>query len=264
MLEYDPTRPLSPAARLLRIYLQDLAARPGWTIYVAQVQRALHLSEASWASLRRELEAQGYYRAVKLRTSEGKWVWHHHIYQSPVDRAAAKAIPPDFRDGGAMDGHGGDKSTSTERITTRCNSTARTRKVTTDAAPCSSKSKVKRVIHGIVCWDIDEVADAERIASSFKPSDIAAAVASLPAGKSFPRRVEAAIKHSLEQSKSSKHPSPRQSAVSLAERIDSRLERDLRYYAQMQRYGQLTAEEHDRERANAIAKYGSQHGEGSP
>src|SRR6185312_5075064 len=61
MIEYDEASPLTPTARLVRMYLHDLSRRPGWKIYVAQVQRALGLSPGVWVRARRELEAAGYY-----------------------------------------------------------------------------------------------------------------------------------------------------------------------------------------------------------
>ncbi|MFA6230745.1 MAG: hypothetical protein WC617_11345 [Rhodanobacter sp.] len=264
MVEYDPERPLSPAARLVRIFLRALATRPRWTIYIAHVQRAMHITEAKWVSVRRELEAQGYYRAVKLRTPEGKWEWQHHIYEIPMDPANAKTIPPETGNGGTMDGQAGDTRSPTPCITTSRSSIAREREPAPPAAAGMQKSKVKRVLHGMVCWCADEVADAERIAATYEPEDVAAAVAQLLAGKSYPGHVEAAIQSNIKARKDLGAANRGHRGTSMKDPIETPLQSEMRYIEQMHRYGRFTDDERDRERAKAIAKHGSRNKDGSP
>ncbi|MBB6243713.1 hypothetical protein HDE79_003188 [Rhodanobacter sp. MP1X3] len=86
--EYEPSRPLSPLARLIRVHLHDLSSRrkkdgSPWEIIVEQIQRSLRLNEAQWVRARRELEAHGYYRAERQRRPNGKWQWIHHAFEDP-------------------------------------------------------------------------------------------------------------------------------------------------------------------------------------
>lgn len=93
MLEFDPNHPLDASARLLRVYLHGLASRPGWQIYVGQVCRALQLSPERWRAARKQLEAQGYYRATRCRGATGKWEWSHHVYELPQPRGSEPCPP---------------------------------------------------------------------------------------------------------------------------------------------------------------------------
>jgi hypothetical protein len=257
MFEYDPSRPLSPAARLVRIFLRVLAYRPGWTIYVSHVQRAMRISEAKWASVRRELEAQGYFRSVRSRTADGKWEWQHHVFEAPVNPGVAKAIPPEAGDGGSMDGQQGNTHSLTVRITTPRSSIARERRPVPAAAVGAREPKVKRVVHGMVCWSAAEAADAERIAAVHAPGDVAAAIAGLPAGKSFPGHVEAAIHSKISARTGSGAARPVHGGAGTKGFVESALLRDLRYIEQMHAYGKFSDEARDQERAMAIAKHES-------
>lgn len=80
--ERDPSRPLSERARLVRIELHDISTRPRkgggtWEIRIGYVQDKLDISEPQWRAARRELEAAGYYLAVRLHGADGKWDWRH-------------------------------------------------------------------------------------------------------------------------------------------------------------------------------------------
>lgn len=75
---------LSPAARLVLVYLLGLAARPGWTIRVAQAQRALGLPQGRWQRARRELESVGYYSARRERDAAGRLRWVHEVTDEPT------------------------------------------------------------------------------------------------------------------------------------------------------------------------------------
>lgn len=257
MFQYDPSRPLSPAARLVRIFLRVLAHRPCWTIYVSHVQRAMHISESKWARVRRELEAQGYFRSVRSRTTEGKWEWQHHVFETPVNPEVAKTIPPKAGDGGSMDGQQGDTRSLTVRITTPRSSIARERKPVPAATANAREPKVKRVVHGMVCWTANEAADAERIAAVHTSEDVAAAIAGLPAGKSFPGHVEAAI-HSKISTRNGPN-AARSTHVGAGTKgfAENALLRDLRYIEQMHAYGRFSDEVREQERARAIAKHES-------
>lgn len=86
--EYDPLRPLSPLARLVRVHLHDLSSRKKrdgthWEIFVWQIRASLNFSEAQWVRARRELEFHGYYRAVRQRTASGKLQWVHYAFEDP-------------------------------------------------------------------------------------------------------------------------------------------------------------------------------------
>lgn len=86
--EYDRERPLRERARLIRIELHDLSSRltkdgKRWEIRISYVQDRLHISEPQWRAGRRELEAAGYYLAVRLNGDDGKWVWRHVAFEEP-------------------------------------------------------------------------------------------------------------------------------------------------------------------------------------
>ncbi|MHA6203985.1 hypothetical protein ACXU4B_06155 [Dyella soli] len=96
--EYDPARPLTPLARLVRIHPHDLSTRrkvdgKSWDIRISHVMGSMHISEAQWVRARRELEAHGYYRAERQRHENGKWQWIHHAYEDP--QQPGQTIPLD-------------------------------------------------------------------------------------------------------------------------------------------------------------------------
>ncbi|MGN6120561.1 MAG: hypothetical protein ACTHOA_12710 [Rhodanobacter sp.] len=190
MIEYDETRPLSPTARLVRMYLHDLSRRPGWTIYVAQVQRALGLSPGAWVRARRELEAAGYYRAQRTQApGSGKWEWWHFVYRDPheLPSAAKKTIPPNSMDGSSIHGFTADKRTTTLRSTTTRSSITQTHDSAASAAAndrrrAKPQPKVWQVRpSGIVCWYPDDHASAEIIEATTPPDVLAATVVAIRA-----------------------------------------------------------------------------------
>lgn len=96
--EHDPRRPLSERARLVRIELHDISSRPRkggtWEIRIGYVQDQMALSEPQWRAARRELEAAGYYLAVRLHGADGKWEWRHLAFedsQTPEQLAEIEA-----------------------------------------------------------------------------------------------------------------------------------------------------------------------------
>lgn len=99
MAEFDPTRPLSDRARLIRVELQDISTRPRkgggtWEIRIGYVQDKLGLNEKQWRAARQELEAAGYYLAVRLNGDGGQWVWRHVAFEdakAPEELAAEAA-----------------------------------------------------------------------------------------------------------------------------------------------------------------------------
>lgn len=185
MIEYDEANPLTPTGRLLRMYLHDLSRRPSWTIYIAQVQRALGLSPGAWVRARRELEAAGYYRAQRMQApGSGKWEWRHFVYRDPheLPPAATKSIPPKSMDGSTIHGFRGDKRSTTQLSTTRRSSITHGH----DSAACAAASDQRRAQtqpkiwqerpSGIVCWYPADHASAETIEATTPPDELAAAV----------------------------------------------------------------------------------------
>lgn len=190
MIEYNKGHPLSPTARLVRMYLHDLSRRPGWTIYVAQVQRALGLSPGVWVRARRELEAAGYYRAQRIQApGSGKWEWRHVVYRDPheLPPAVKKSIPPKSMDGLSIYGSTADKRTTTQRITTTRSSITHAHDSAVDAAASDqrrvqSQPKVwQERPSGIVCWYPDDRVSAEVIEATTPPDVLAVAVVAIRA-----------------------------------------------------------------------------------
>lgn len=117
---------LSVDARLTLMYALDLARRPGWTIYVRQIQRALGLGRDRWRRIRKELEAGGYYSITRTRGEGGHWVWTHTVYDSPrtlppgpgrgtdivLSRNPGEVSGQDAMSGSAMDGKPDDGQSS--------------------------------------------------------------------------------------------------------------------------------------------------------
>lgn len=92
---------LSPEARLALIYMLDLGRRPGWTIYLAQVQRALGLGPRRWPRIRHELEAGGYFVAERGHAENGDWRWTYHLYDTPT--VGPDSIPAECGDADCAD-----------------------------------------------------------------------------------------------------------------------------------------------------------------
>jgi hypothetical protein len=143
------------------MYLHDLSRRPGWTIYIAQVCRALGLSDAVWVGARKELEAYGFYRAERRRSARGKWEWHHYMYRDPVaiHPGDETTILRKVGDGEIMDEKQGDKRSYTQQITTSRSSSARARGPAAGAAARLQQRGVKARRErpsGIVCFYQDD------------------------------------------------------------------------------------------------------------
>ena len=100
--EYEPSRPLSERARLVRIELRDISTRPRklggtWDIRIGYVQDKLAISEPQWRAARRELEAAGYYLAVRLHGAGGKWEWRHVVYEDAQTPGQLAEIEAEIR-----------------------------------------------------------------------------------------------------------------------------------------------------------------------
>ncbi|TAM92662.1 MAG: hypothetical protein EPN40_14240 [Rhodanobacteraceae bacterium] len=102
---------LTPESRLALIYMLDLGRRPGWTVYVSHVVRALGLRRDRWRRMRRELEAGGYFHAVRRHGAGGRWAWEFHLTDWPTDDVST--IDGFANDGDADDGKPDDKHNST-------------------------------------------------------------------------------------------------------------------------------------------------------
>jgi hypothetical protein len=99
--EYDPSRPLSERARLVRIELHDISTRPRkggtWEIRVGYVQDKMALSEPQWRAARRELESAGFYIAVRLHGIDGKWDWRHLAFEDSQTPGQLAEIEAEIR-----------------------------------------------------------------------------------------------------------------------------------------------------------------------
>ena len=118
-----------------RLVLGWLIGRPdNWTVYVGHVQRTLGLTERRWVTVRKELEAMGYLKQIRRQNEEGKFVWEHIVYDTPMTdepetregldsgettiplkpqdgSKGGKTIPPKTMDGLSMHGECGDITT---------------------------------------------------------------------------------------------------------------------------------------------------------
>lgn len=112
-------RRITPTARLALVYMISLVSRPGWTLYVTQIQAALGLGEDAWRHARKNLERHGYYRAERQQQEDGKWFWIHVVSdepatpdgdQTPTDKRP-RTIPGKPMDGSSGDGSPKDGST---------------------------------------------------------------------------------------------------------------------------------------------------------
>lgn len=142
---------LSPEARLVLIYMLDLGRRPNWTIYAAQVQRALGLGPRRWPRIRRELEAGGYFRAERGHKANGDWEWSYHVFDEPAG-IPPSSIPAKCMDADCVDAKRGDRHNSTlSSFTSRRRKEAEAPPPAADAAaaPQSRKSHhAPGVYHG--------------------------------------------------------------------------------------------------------------------
>lgn len=168
---------LSPEARLALIYMLDLGRRPGWTIYVAQVQRALGLGPRRWPRIRHELEAGGYFVAERGHAENGDWRWTYHLYDTPSgapDGIHAKCGDADCADAIRMDRRNLTSPSSTGRSKTGSSSTCEradgvataTRDKAAAASACGEGKKPGapwRVVDGVRVYPSTD--DAERLDS---------------------------------------------------------------------------------------------------
>ena len=112
-----------------RLVLGWLIGRPdGWEVRVGHVQRKLGLSERRWVTVRKELEALGYLRQIRRQQADGKFVWEHIVFDTPMVGApepettippkpqdgskTQQTIPPKTMDGSPMHGQCGDITTT--------------------------------------------------------------------------------------------------------------------------------------------------------
>jgi len=186
MVEFDAERPLGTTARLVRLYLHDLSRRPNWTIYVSQIQRALGISEVTWRSARKELEKQGFYRAQRRRTADGKWEWLHFAFRDPVapddPTIPHLAMDGQIKDGEAIHRQVGDKRSTTPHNKTKqkSSSTACARDTSSASAAGEEKIYIKRP-SGLVCWYRNEIPAAVIVEETYSPAEIQAGIAKVAA-----------------------------------------------------------------------------------
>lgn len=171
---------LSPEARLTLIYMLDLGRRPGWTIYIAQVQRAIGLGPRRWPRIRRELEAQGYFISERGHAANGDWAWTYHVYDTPAG-IPSPGIPAKCMDADCGDANRVDRRSSTSPNSTseRAAANAREQEQPVAAAarekgtaacrsvgiPAPSADRRRRTHSetGIVYWLDDEPSEIERL-----------------------------------------------------------------------------------------------------
>lgn len=173
---------LSSEARLALIYMLDLGRRPGWTIYVSQVQRALGYGPRRWPRIRRELEARGYFRARRGHAENGDWSWTYHIFDTP-DGIPPSSIPAECMDADCIDADRLDRRSSTSRrSTSKRAAVARTReqpaasaagsidtaeRQASGLAATSARRRRTDAETGIVYWLADEPAEIARLIEAF-------------------------------------------------------------------------------------------------
>lgn len=85
------------ADRTVLVYMLAAAAKPNWTLYVAEVTRRMGLSHGGWRACRRRLEAAGYYRHIKRRCASGRWEWEVLVTDTPHDFGPAEVPPAEAR-----------------------------------------------------------------------------------------------------------------------------------------------------------------------
>lgn len=159
---------LSRGDRVVLMYLLALADRPGWTIYLAEVQRTMDLSPGGWKACRRRLEAAGYYFHRRDRAEKGgKWRWTVLVTDTPgdfggADKPRTPAIGHIVTDGGATDRRAVDRHRPTD-------TSRRKQQHFAAAAPRATW----KLIHGLTCWTS---------ATSDGPADAAALVSVHGAG----------------------------------------------------------------------------------
>jgi hypothetical protein len=84
-------------SELARICLAYLIGRPdGWEIHVWQVRKALKLTEARWASARRELIKEGYFMQKREKGEGGKWIWRHEVRDEPLPLIMSESSEKNF------------------------------------------------------------------------------------------------------------------------------------------------------------------------
>jgi len=172
---------LSAEARLALIYLLGLGARPGWTIYVTQVTRALGFGNRRWPRVRRELEATGYLRSECGHSAAGDWRWIYHVYDVPHFGAGgdgavqdtapdppALCVPADRGDADRVPADGGDRHrTTTHSFTSRRYTEQqqehRARGQGRSASAAAPRSP--RIMHGVTCWLESDSPLVEELAS---------------------------------------------------------------------------------------------------
>lgn len=249
MLELNPARPLSIAARLVMFYLCDLAGRPGWTIYVAHVIRVLGITNCVWVRVRRELEAAGHYRAEKLRDpNTGRWVWRHYVYRDPITPPPplGKAVPsrapllskestrPKSMDGTSINGCEGDIRSNTSLIPTErssMNVSAPTRHAAANDQQTHPRKKARRERpSGIVCWYGEDHESAQQIEVAHSPTEVSDAVAAIRlAGKDpVPGLVKKEIQRAQTLHEKAAKAKEREDSGPLAEARRRRAERERR------------------------------------
>lgn len=181
---------LSLATRAILAYL---VGRPrGWTVYVAQIQRALGISEKLWLAARKEMLARGYFEQWRERGEGGKWEWSNVVYDTPTAPTIppsgrdGESIPPSGMDGAGMDAQGGDKTIGLDQNNLSSSSTGSAAGHPAGdvaAAPPEirpTESKRRRVrLSGIVTYYADDHLEAERLEAEATADEIAAAVASV-------------------------------------------------------------------------------------
>lgn len=172
---YTKEAGVSIEARLVLMYMLDLARRPGWTIFLSQILCAVGLRRDRWRRIRRELESAGYYHALRRRAGGGKWEWDH-LLTYPAEPGGGCTIVGSANDGAAAAGQGDGKRSTTAPITT----TRRSREAKT-ASPSQEKNGRRRRESGIVTWDADDTAHAEILENRYPSEILSAAVAEVAA-----------------------------------------------------------------------------------
>lgn len=186
-----------------RVVLAWMVGRsPDFELYIWYVRKVFRLSETQWVRYRRQMQREGYFHQRREKDTSGKFRWVNIVSDTPEFSQSAheptKQAEPSHRDGGdgkpsggtASNGEAGDKPALPPTNLSNTKQKQQQASVREDLA--DARKKKRRVIHGIVCWDNDDVAEVARLILEYGEESTQAAVSALHAkgNEPLPSRVQ--------------------------------------------------------------------------